>query len=281
VPELLNPSAIRSLLTDHRLHPSKALGQHFLADANTARRIVRLAELEPAQPVVEIGPGLGSLTLALCAAGHRVRAVELDRHIRPVLADVVAGDDCDVDIVAGDALVVDWPKLLRDGTSWAMVANLPYNVATAVLVRALEQALEIERFLVMVQREVGERLAAPPGSKTYGAVSVKVAYYGRAKVVGVVPSSVFIPRPNVESALVRVIRHAAPPVSVPDPQRMFAIVQAGFATRRKTLRQSLRSVFGERTGAVLDAAGIDPMERAEQLDLAEWAALTHAEIAVL
>jgi 16S rRNA (adenine1518-N6/adenine1519-N6)-dimethyltransferase len=272
---LLSPPAIRALLSDHGLHPSKALGQHFLADPNTARRIVRLAQLDPAQPVIEVGPGLGSLTLALCEAGHRVRAVELDRHVLPVLAEVVEGGD--VDIVAGDALDVDWPALLRDAPRWAMVANLPYNVATAVLVRALELAPSIDTFLVMVQREVGERLAAPPGSKTYGAVSVKVAYFGAARVVGLVPPAVFYPRPNVDSALVHVARHPTPPVVLDDPARMFAIVQAGFATRRKTLRQSLRSVFADQTGAILDAAGIDPMLRAERLGLDEWAALALAE----
>ncbi len=275
---LLSPPAIRALLSDHGLHPSKALGQHFLADPNTARRIVRLADLEPAQPVIEVGPGLGSLTLALCEAGHRVRAVELDRHVLPVLAEVVEG--ADVDIVAGDALDVDWATLLRDAARWALVANLPYNVATAVLVRALELAPTIDTFLVMVQREVGERLAAPPGSKIYGAVSVKVAYFGAARVVGLVPPAVFYPRPNVDSALVHVVRHPTPPVALDDPARMFAIVQAGFATRRKTLRQSLRSVFADRTGAILDAAGIDPMLRAERLGLEEWAALARAESSV-
>jgi 16S rRNA (adenine1518-N6/adenine1519-N6)-dimethyltransferase len=274
-PALLSAADIADLLARYGLRPSRALGQNFLADPNTARRIVRLAELPAGLPVVEVGPGLGSLTLALCGDGHSVRAVELDQHIRPALAAVV--DGCDVDVVAGDALTIDWAAELHDQPHWAMVANLPYNVATPVVVRALETAPMIDRFLVMVQREVGERLAAPPGSKTYGAVSVKVAFYGRAKVVGIVPPSVFVPKPHVESALVRIERHPGPPVVVPSVDRLFELVGAGFATRRKSLRQSLRRALGDRTDAVLACAGIEPMTRAEALGLTEWATLASAD----
>lgn len=278
-PALLSAADVAALLARHGIRPSRALGQHFLADPNTARRIVRLAAVPAGVPVVEVGPGLGSLTLALCGAGHRVRGLELDRHVVPVLADVVEG--CDVEIVHGDALTVDWTALLADSPHaaprWAMVANLPYNVATPVVVRALETAPMIDRFLVMVQREVGERLAAAPGTKTYGAVSVKIAYYGAAKVVGAVPASVFVPKPRIESALVRIDRHPRPPVSVPDVDRLFELVGAGFATRRKSLRQSLRRATGARTDAVLAHARIAPMARAEALSLHEWATIAHAD----
>ena len=275
--DLLTPATIRSLLAEHGLAPSRALGQNFLADPNTARRIVRLAEVAPGNRVVEVGPGLGSLTLALCEAGASVVAVELDQYLRPVLEHLTAG--LPVEVVAGDALVVDWVTLLGEAPT-KMVANLPYNVATPVVVRALETAPVITDFLVMVQREVGERLAAPPGSRIYGAVSVKVAYYATAAVVGTVPATVFHPRPNVESALVRLVRRPAPIVEVDDPERMFAIVRAGFATRRKSLRQSLRSVCGDATDRVLARAGIDPMTRAEQLGLESWAELTRADAEV-
>jgi len=181
----VTPSEIRALLDEHRLRPSKALGQHFLADNNMAAHIVRLAGVQSGDHVVEVGPGLGSLTLALVDAGAHVRAVELDARLAKVLAEVVHGKP--VDVVIADAGAVDWTELLRDHDRWVMVSNLPYNVATPVVVRALEEAPAISRFLVMVQREVGERLAAPPGSKTYGAVSVKVAYYADAEVVGSVP----------------------------------------------------------------------------------------------
>jgi 16S rRNA (adenine1518-N6/adenine1519-N6)-dimethyltransferase len=276
MPAPLTPASIRSLLDAHGVAPSRALGQHFLADPNTAQRIVRLAGVGAGDHVVEVGPGLGSLTVALAAAGARVTAVELDRHIVGALAEVVEG--LPVDIVVADGLTVDWPELLANAPRWSMVANLPYNVATPLVVRALECAPMVERFLVMVQREVGERLAAAPGSRTYGAVSVRVAYFADAKVVGTVPPTVFVPRPKVDSALVQLVRRDAPPVDVPDAERMFTLVRAGFATRRKTLRRALATVLADPV-AVLARAGIDPTARAETLSLPQWAALARAEAA--
>jgi len=268
---LLSPADVHALLQRHGLRPSKALGQHFLADPNTARRIVRLAELRDDDTVVEVGPGLGSLTLALCAARHRVRALELDRYVVPVLRELVAG--CDVDVVEGDAMRVDWRALLDDAPRWAMVANLPYNVATTIVIDALEHAPMIDRFLVMVQREAGERLAAGPGDGAYGAVSVKVAYYSQASVAGRVPATVFLPRPNVESVLVQLVQHPVPPVDVADAARMFALVRAGFATRRKMLRGALSGMVD---AAAFERAAIDSAARAETLSLADWARLANA-----
>jgi 16S rRNA (adenine1518-N6/adenine1519-N6)-dimethyltransferase len=267
----VTPSQIQALLKEHGLRPSKALGQNFLADTNMAAHIVRLAGVKPADRVVEVGPGLGSLTLALCEAGAFVRAVELDRRLAGVLATVVAGKP--VEIVQADALTVDWPELLADHERWIMVSNLPYNVATPVLMGALERAPMIDRFLVMVQREVGERLAAVPGTKAYGAVSVKVAYYARAELVGAVPASVFVPKPKVISALVRLERRAEPAIAVADPERMFELVRAGFSTRRKMLRRVLSAELGADAEATLRRAGIDPSARAETLELPEWSAL--------
>jgi 16S rRNA (adenine1518-N6/adenine1519-N6)-dimethyltransferase len=266
----LTLTQIRELLAAHGIRPSKALGQHFLADPNTAERIVRLAGVQPGDRVVEVGPGVGSLTVALLDAGAHVRAVEVDRHVLPVLEEVTAGRD--IEIVAADALRVDWQSVLGD-ERFAMVANLPYNVATPIIIEALERAPMIDRFLVMVQREVGERLAAGPGDGAYGAVSVKVAYYAAAKVVGRVPPTVFLPPPNVESVLVHLTRHLEAPVSVADSDRFFALVKAGFATRRKTLRRAL--------GGLVDAeafvrAGVDPGARAETLSLDDWARLANA-----
>ncbi len=274
--ELLTPASIQALLTRHGLRPSRALGQNFLADPNTARRIVRLAQVDALSRVVEVGPGLGSLTLALCDSGAKVTAIELDQYLTTVLRETAR--DCDVEIVQGDALTIDWPQLLKF-PSYVMVANLPYNIATPMLMRAIENAPMIDRYLVMVQREVGERLAAGPGSKVYGAVSVRLAYWCTAKVVGTVPATVFVPRPNVESALVQVTRLAVPSVDVPR-DRLFALIHAGFATRRKSLRQSLRSVLGDRTDAVLAAAEIAPLTRAENLDIHAFASLTRADAEV-
>jgi 16S rRNA (adenine1518-N6/adenine1519-N6)-dimethyltransferase len=264
----LTATQIRELLTRHDLRPSKALGQHFLADPNTARRIVRLADVSPGARVVEVGPGIGSLTVALSDVGARVLAVEVDRHLVPVLREVVEGRD--VEVRLADALTVDWSAVLSG--SWIMVANLPYNVATPVVIRALETAPMIERYLVMVQREVGERLAANANEDAYGAVSVKVAYYATASVVGAVSPNVFIPKPKVESVLVRLDRHAAPPVVVRDEARLFDLVRRGFATRRKMLRRALAGVVDDETFA---RAGIDPAARAETLALADWARLSN------
>jgi len=278
---VLSPVDVRALLAEHGLHPSRALGQNFLVDPNTARRIARLAEVGVGDRVLEIGPGLGSLTLALAATGAEVRALELDRHLLPVLQSVVA-DVPGVSVEQGDALEYDFASGLgagrrddrgRDERGWVCVSNLPYNIATTVVLRLLDEVPLVERLLVMVQREVGERLAAGPGSRVYGAVSVRVAYHAEARVVGVVPPTVFLPRPKVDSALVRIDRRPAPAVSVDDPDAMFALVRAGFAQRRKMLRRSLRGVLGGRVEAVLAGAGIDPALRAEALGIEAWAAL--------
>lgn len=266
----MNPSEIRELLSRHGVRPSKALGQNFLTDENTARRIVRLAEVQPGDCVVEVGPGLGSLTVALVGAGAHVRAIELDRHLVPILTNVVEG--LDVEVVEADALRVDWNEQLGTGP-WVMVANLPYNVGTPLVVTVLETAPMITRLLVMVQREVGERMAAHAGDDAYGAMSVKIAYYAEATVVGSVSPNVFVPKPNVESALVRLVRHAVPPVPVRDVDAMFDLVRAGFATRRKTLRNTLQ---GRVDADRFVRAGIDPQARAETLALADWARLSDA-----
>jgi 16S rRNA (adenine1518-N6/adenine1519-N6)-dimethyltransferase len=265
-----SPARVRALLEAHGLRPSRALGQNFLSDPNVAARIVRLALVEPGDRVVEIGPGIGSLTLALTDAGADVLCVELDARLVPILEHVLAGRSARV--LQADALTLDWRAELDDERR-ALVSNLPYNVATSVVLRALDEASTIDRMLVMVQREVGERLAASPGEAAYGAVSVKVAYHARAQVVGRVPPSVFVPRPRVESALVRLDRHAVPPVEV-DHAVLVQVVTAGFATRRKTLRNALRPLLGTRVESVLAAAGIDAGARAEELGLAQWAAIT-------
>ena len=272
---MLSSVDVRSLLAEHGLHPSRALGQNFLVDANTARRIARLADVGDGDRVLEIGPGLGSLTLALAATGAEVRAIELDRHLLPALESVV-GDAPGVTVEQGDALEYDFACRLDrgpDDRGWVCVSNLPYNIATTVVLRLLDEALLVERLLVMVQREVGERLAAAPGSRTYGAVSVRVAYHAEARVVGAVPPTVFLPRPKVDSVLVRIDRRPAPAVTVDDPEAMFGLVRAGFAQRRKMLRRSLRGMLGDRVDTVLAGAGIDPTLRAEALGIEAWAAL--------
>jgi len=265
---------IHELLLSNDLHPSRALGQNFVADGNTVRRIVRLAGVEPGSRVVEIGAGLGSLTLALVEGGAQVTAVEVDRHVLPVLRGQV--EPLGVDVVEADALTVDFDELLGGEPGWSLVANLPYNVAVPLVMRVLEEAPQVSTLLVMVQREVGERLAARARDEAYGAVSVKVAYWATASVVGRVSSSVFIPRPRVESVLVRMDRRAGRPGSgaapadgpgSPEYDRLFAVVKGGFAHRRKMLRRSLEHLVSPEAFV---GAGIAPTARAEELDLAEW-----------
>jgi 16S rRNA (adenine1518-N6/adenine1519-N6)-dimethyltransferase len=270
---LLSRGDIQQLLADHGIKPSRALGQNFVADANTVRRIARLASVGPGDQVIEVGAGLGSLTLALADTGARVTAVEVDRYLVPVLRTVLATAGADgVEVIEGDAMRLDWGSLLGGHPGWILVANLPYNVATPLILDLLDTESEIDRMLVMVQREVGERLAAKPGSSAYGAVSVKVAYWATARVVGRVPASVFLPRPNVESVLVRVDRRGAPAVdpSVVPPDELFELVRAGFAQRRKMLRRSLAGLIDPE---VFGRAGVEPTARAEELDVTAWGRL--------
>jgi 16S rRNA (adenine1518-N6/adenine1519-N6)-dimethyltransferase len=265
---------IHELLLANDLRPSRALGQNFVADGNTVRRIVRLAGVGPGTRVLEIGAGLGSLTLALVEAGAEVTAVEIDRHVLPVLRRQV--EPLGVTVVEADARTLDFAGLLGEEPGWSLVANLPYNVAVPLVMRVLEEAPQVASMLVMVQREVGERLAARARDEAYGAVSVKVAYWADASVVGKVSSSVFIPRPRVESVLVRMDRRAGQPVPTgdgtvgpgePGYERLFAVVKAGFAHRRKMLRRSLEQLV---VPAAFEAAGVAPTARAEELGLDEW-----------
>jgi 16S rRNA (adenine1518-N6/adenine1519-N6)-dimethyltransferase len=264
---------VTELLAAHGLRPARALGQNFVTDPNTVRRIARLAEVGPADRVIEIGPGLGSLTLALVETGASVTAVEADRHLIPVLETVLA--ETDVRLVHADAMTLDWEQLLGTDQGWVLVANLPYNIATPLVADVLDSVPAVNRMLVMVQKEVGERLAARVGDEQYGAVSVKVAYWAEASVVGRVPASVFVPKPKVSSVLVRIQRRAAPAVepSVIGPDRLFALVRAGFAQRRKMLRRSLAGLV--EPGA-FEAAGVSPESRAEELDVTAWGRLAAA-----
>jgi 16S rRNA (adenine1518-N6/adenine1519-N6)-dimethyltransferase len=261
---------VHELLESNGLRPSRALGQNFVADPNTVRRIAALADVGTGDGVVEIGAGLGSLTLALADTGARVVAVEADRRLVDVLRRQVEGRG--VDVVHGDALELDFGALLGAASDWALVANLPYNVAVPLVARVLDDVPAVGRLLVMVQREVGERLAAGPGSRAYGAVSVKVAYHAEARVVGSVPASVFVPRPRVESVLVRIVRRprvAVDPAVVP-ADRLFAVVRAGFAHRRKMLRRALAGVVDT---ACFATAGVDERARAEELSVEQWGRL--------
>ena len=271
----LTRTRVRDLLDRHDIRPKRSLGQNFVVEPNTVRRIAELAGVGPGDRVVEIGPGVGSLTLALAETGATVTAVEVDDVLVGVLAEVLADFRAgrDVRIVHADVMEVDWNEVLTSGESggehWALVANLPYNIAVPLVCDLLEDVPAIDRMVVMVQREVAERLVAGPGDDAYGLPSVKVAYHAESRMIGRVPPSVFLPRPNVDSALVKVVRRQRPAVDA-DPDRLFALVRAGFGQRRKMLRRSLAGLLDE---AAIEAAGVDPTDRAEQLGLEQWAAL--------
>jgi len=272
VTPLHGPVEVRALAARLGITPTKQLGQNFVHDANTVRRIVRLAGVHPGERVLEVGPGLGSLTLGLQEAGALVVAVEID----PVLGAALPGTAPGTDVVVADALRLE-PELLPGDTPVRLVANLPYNVAVPLLLRALETLPSLETGLVMVQAEVAERLVAPPGSKVYGVPSVKTAWWASARLVGAVPRSVFWPVPNVDSSLVAVTRRE-PPGPETLRRKTFAVIDAAFAQRRKTLRAALAGWAGSPADAelVLRAAGVDPGLRGEALDVAAFAAIAAA-----
>jgi 16S rRNA (adenine1518-N6/adenine1519-N6)-dimethyltransferase len=257
---LLRGSDVSRLLAQAGLQAKRSLGQNFVADPNTIRRIVRLSGIAPGEQVVEIGPGLGSLTLGLVATGAHVTAIEKDARLAEVLRTVVPPE---VRIVVADALEVDLADLLGP-TPHTLVANLPYNVATPLVLDVLDSVPTVARMLVMVQHEVGERLAASPGSAAYGIPSLRVAQHATATIVGSVSPAVFHPRPKVRSALVEIRRRERPLVEVDDEALMWQLVRTSFGQRRKTVRRSLDSLA---TPEDLDAAGIDGSERPERLPL--------------
>lgn len=275
---LLGPVEIRELASQLDVTPTKKLGQNFVHDPNTVRRIVAAAELVPEDVVVEVGPGLGSLTLGLVDTVSRVVALEIDPRLAGRLAQTVeqrAPEYADrLTVINTDALRVSHDDIATTGAlPTALVANLPYNVSVPVLLHLLAEFPSIRRVLVMVQKEVADRLAATPGSRIYGVPSVKAAFYGEVSRAGTIGKNVFWPAPNIESGLVR--------IDV-DPQRdrglrehVFPLVDAAFSQRRKTLRSTLASVYGSpaEAEAALRAAGIDPGLRGEALGVEDFVRL--------
>jgi 16S rRNA (adenine1518-N6/adenine1519-N6)-dimethyltransferase len=263
---LLGPAEIRDLAAQLDLQPTKKLGQNFVVDGNTVRKIVRTARVEPGDEVLEVGPGLGSLTLGLLEAGARVTAVEIDERLARLLPHTVETlqPGAPLEVVTGDALRVGIP-----GSPRRLVANLPYNVSVPVLLHLLETVPSLETALVMVQAEVGQRIAAAPGSKVYGSPSVKAAWWGRWSIAGTVSRQVFWPVPNVDSILVGFER-GDPPGSEEERVRTFALVDAAFGQRRKMLRQALSEVLGGSASERLESAGVDPTLRGEQLTVADF-----------
>jgi len=275
---------IKALLREHGLHPRKGLGQNFLVDARVLQRIVDTAQLEPEDVVLEIGAGLGTLTAALARVASRVIAVELDGQLVDILRARLAGLS-NTEIVCGDILSLDIPTLLGGSgaatTAYKVVANIPYYITSAVLRHVLETAARPQLFVVMVQREVAQRIVAQPGQMSLLAVSVQ--FYGQARVLFRVPARAFYPSPKVDSAVVRIDPFSKPPLQGPEVGAFFDLVRAGFAQRRKQLRNALLHglpVSADQLSAAMAAAGIDPRRRAQTLSVAEWLALYHALHAV-
>lgn len=282
---LLGPAEVRDLAEQLGVQPTKRLGQNFVHDANTVRRIVAAAGLPAGATVLEVGPGLGSLTLGLLEAGHPVIAVEIDARLADQLPRTVEAlqPDAPLTVVTADALRVDAAALrVTESPSphdppAALVANLPYNISVPVLLHLLATVPTLERTLVMVQAEVGHRIAAPPGSKVYGSPSVKARWYGPWRVEGTISRQVFWPVPNVDSVLVGMTR-TAPPGTEADRVRLGQIVDAAFGQRRKMLRQALAELYGSSAAATaaLEAVGLDPTARGEQLGFDDYLRLAQA-----
>lgn len=274
VSSLLSPADIRALAARLGVRPTKQLGQNFVHDPNTVRRIVRAAALDASDVALEVGPGLGSLTLALLPAAAHVHAVELDPVLAAALPETVADRAPSLadrlTVHSGDAMRVAGSEFAPAPT--ALVANLPYNVAVPVVLHLLAELPTLNSGLVMVQKEVADRLTAEPGSRTYGVPTAKLAWYSAATPAGKVPPAVFWPVPNVDSGLVRFVRRDPPPG---DRARTFAVIDAAFAQRRKMLRSALAGWAGDaaRATAVLEAAGVDPGLRGEALTIDQFAAI--------
>lgn len=274
-PIIASPQVTNHILHRFKLRADKKLGQNFLIDENIVRNIVAAAELSDKDTVLEVGPGIGTLTQGLAESGAAVVAVELDKRLLPVLDTTLEGYD-NVRIVNGDILQVDIMQTVGVD-EFKVCANLPYYITTPIIFALLEKRLPMERLVAMVQKEVAERMAAKPGGKDYGALSVAIQYYTEPEIAFIVPPSSFIPAPSVDSAVIVCKRREKPPVEVCDEALFFRVVKAAFSLRRKMLNNSLKNmgIKGEQVAKWLELAGVDGKRRAETLSLEDFAALTN------
>lgn len=281
--EVSTPKRTKEIIKRHGFAFKKSLGQNFLIDQNILSKIVGAANLDSSQGALEIGPGIGALTEKLAEKAGKVVAIEIDQRLIPILGEVLETYP-QVKVVHGDVLKLDLKALFEEEFSSvsqvSVVANLPYYVTTPILMKLLEQRLPLKNIVVMIQKEVAERMAAVPGGKEYGSLSIAVQYYSEPELVCTVPHTVFIPQPNVDSAVIRLSIRENPPVQVEDEAFFFLVVQAAFAQRRKTISNNLKSRFFKEGGReelerLLAEAGIEPSRRAETLSLAEFAELSN------
>lgn len=281
--KLYSPATVRQLIDKYKFHFQKSLGQNFLVDNNIINKIIDGAGIGPEDTVLEIGAGIGTLTRALAERAGKVVVIELDRKLEPILDETLSGLD-NIEIHWGNALKVNWDELLKDkseggyglgGKPYKIVANLPYYITTPLMMHALESRYNLSTMVVMIQKEVAERITANPGKKDYGALTVAVNFYSVPGLVTYVPRTVFLPQPEVDSAVIRLDILTDPPVRVPDEKTFFEVVKAAFGQRRKTLANTLGK-FSDTVGkaelvGMLNEAGIDPGRRGETLSLKEFA----------
>lgn len=275
-PTIANKNVTLHILKTFGLRMSKKLGQNFLIDNNVVGGIVDAAAINPEDTVLEIGPGIGTLTQGLAETGCRVVAVEIDARLLKILDKTLAGYD-NIRIIHGDILKIDISREIL-AEKYKVVANLPYYITTPIILSLLEQRLPIERLVTMVQKEVAERMIAQPGGKDYGALSVAVQYYTHPEIMFTVPPKSFIPAPAVESAVIRCIMRDKPPVDINDEKKFFRVVKAAFAQRRKTLNNNLKGagLSADEVELILKTANIDGTRRGETLSLDEFAAIANA-----
>lgn len=281
--KLYSPAIIKKVMEHHKISFQKRLGQNFLIDGNVVRNIAETAELNGNDTVVEIGPGIGTLTQELAARAKKVIAIELDRNLLPVLEENL-GAYPNVQVVPGDAMQLNFNDLVTnsEGTlaEYKIVGNLPYYITTPLIMHVLEQGFKFSVFVLMVQKEVAQRIVAAPGTKDYGVLSLAVQYYTVPEMALKVPRAVFMPKPEVDSAVLKLTRRKLPPVSVADEKMLFRIIKAAFGQRRKTLLNALANAgigpSKNYLSAVISEIGLNPGRRGETLSMEEFASLTNA-----
>ncbi len=268
------PAATVEIMKKFNISPSKSLGQNFLIDNNILDKIIAAGEITKKDHVVEVGPGIGSLTQRLAEVAGKLTVIEKDKHLIPVLKEVLA-PYTNISYIAEDVLKVDWTAIVSERERLKVIANLPYYITTPIVMGLLENRVPTELMVFMVQREVAERMVAGPGGKDYGSLSIAVQFYSQPEIVTIVPPTVFIPRPNVDSAVIKLITLEKPPIDVLSEEIFFKVVRASFQQRRKTLRNSLSKspelpISKEQVEEALEAAGINPQLRGEKLSLKEF-----------
>lgn len=279
--KLTSPSTIKYIMEKYGFRFSKSLGQNFLIDEQIIERIIDGAEVGPDDDILEIGPGIGVMTQAMAERARKVVAIEIDRALLPVLNETLEGLD-NVEIIHGDVMKVNLKEIIAEkfeGRKPKVVANLPYYLTTPIIMMFLEEQIPVKDIVVMIQKEVAERISASPSTKSYGALSVATQYYSEPQIIAKVPRTVFMPQPNVDSIVIRMTIREEPPVALDNPTLFFKVVKAAFGQRRKTLHNALNAGgFGQNkdeTAEFLAASGIEPSRRGETLSIEEFATLAN------